>query len=168
MVDLREQLLLRFIAVGWIGMIAGLFQNSWDSEAIGFAVIYAVTTAVGALVGSPKPELQDDWEDLRWRDRVRANAALLTGSEPEQPRVRRVVRLARREQVEEPGNPIARAAGIGFRAAAVIVPIVFAAIDGAPPGWVIAGAALPVAVAALRAAELARNGDARQAGRTGG
>jgi hypothetical protein len=150
--DFREQLLLRFLAIGWIGMVAGLFQDRWDSEAVGFAVIYAATVALGALLGSPKPELQDDWEDLRWRDRARANHALLTGAEPEQARVRRVVRLALREEPDDPGNPIWRAAWTGFRAAVVVVPIVFAAVNGAPPGWVVAGATLPAAVFAFRVA----------------
>lgn len=165
MTDFREQLLLRLLGAGWVGMVAGLFQDAWNDDAAGFAALYVVTTALGAVFSSPTPALADDWEDLRWRERVAANLSLLRGSQPSAPRVARVVRLARRETPEETHGPIRRALSAVVRGAAVLVPIVLAAANGAPSEWLIAGAVFPVVIFALRAAELtqrARTSSARR------
>ena len=149
--DFHRELLLRFLTVSLTALLWGIVMSDWDGALV-FALILTVFVAMGTLLGwhSPNYALEGDWDDLRWRQRMRANRALLTGSEPTDPRTARVVRLARRPTVVKPTRPLWDALGSVVAAAVCIGLVVLAIVRDAPPGWIAAGTASVLGLFALR------------------
>jgi Flp pilus assembly protein TadB len=153
MLDSWTDVLLRVFGAGWVGLFAGLVTGGWTRDTMVTALIYAaVMAAVGWLAWEAPPgdEAAELWEDLGLRDRRRVARALKSRRDPADPRLARITRTVRayaREDHDEPGR---RDRGHAVWMVALVAVVVVAALRGAPPGWVVAGALLPAAAVALR------------------
>jgi Flp pilus assembly protein TadB len=152
MLDSWTDVLLRVLGAGWVGLFAGLVTGGWTRDTMVTALIYAaVMAAVGWLAWEAPPgdEAAELWEDLGLRDRRRVARALKSRRDPADPRLARITRTVRAyvHEDEEPGR---RDRGHAVWMVALVAVVVVAALRGAPPGWVVAGALLPAAAVALR------------------
>jgi hypothetical protein len=143
--------LLRVLGAGWMGLFVGLVTGGWTRGTMVTALIYAAFMAAAgwlAWEAPPGDEAAELWEDLGLRDRRRVARALNSRRDPADPRLARITRTVRayaREDHDKPGRWDSDVWMV-----AVVAVVVVAALGGAPPGWVVAGALLPAAAVALR------------------
>jgi hypothetical protein len=130
------------------GLLAGLIDG-WGEDATVVAAVYGLSMVAAVLLGreAPAEAIADIWDDLSGRERREVLRSLWTGKAPHEAKLARVARRARRE--EDPGSSpisvhVAAAAAVCGSGAVVFI----AASNGAPPGWVAAGAILPLGIAA--------------------
>jgi hypothetical protein len=143
------------LSAGWFGLTIGLIDGEWDNGTTIGVLIYGGLMVVFTWLGRDPPpgdEVAELLEGLSRRDRRAVIRALSSGEDPSDPRLARITHTARRYLRDEPVTPRRRVVGILGTLAVVVI----AALSGAPPGWVAAGAVFPLALAALSVAELRR------------
>src|SRR3954454_8278010 len=144
----RSNLVLQFLATGWVGLTVGLVADSWSGTSVFISTVYGAVMASFAWFGwvPPSHELEEPWRDLSPRERRTVLRALWRGNDPSDARLAHATALAREVQRAEPPEsvlfPVLRAAG-------TLAVVVIAAVHDAPPGWVAAGAVFPLAIAAF-------------------
>jgi hypothetical protein len=140
------QAFVQLISGGWWGLMFGLFfSGSWPASLVITSAVYGVATACIRLVWpySPADSISENWEELTWRER-RMIMRALSRAEPVSQRTLTTLTIRAAE-----ATPAGRTWGRALGAAALVATVVVAALNGAPPGWVVAGAAFPVASVAL-------------------
>jgi hypothetical protein len=131
----------------WCGLLVGLVSGDW-SHAVTAAVIYGVVMAclTPAALVCPAGSISENWEELTTRERRMIVRALSRAEVVEQ---RTLTTLTIRAAESLAAEPRRTKWFEALRLAAAPAVVVVAAVAGAPPAWVIAGAAFPTFLLAI-------------------